>query len=85
MDGEVLPDQFWRNLVALVLDTKEVEWDCEECLECLDQYVDLLESGQELKALLPEIELHLKMCPCCRGEMRALAIAIKTASGMTDT
>lgn len=81
MDSKALRENFWHNLVNLALCSEEEEADCGDCEEFLDQYVDLLEAGVDPTELLPEIEQHLSMCPCCRTEMEALLVAIKTAQG----
>ena len=70
---------FWRNLVQMALDTTENEINCGECFEVLDEYVDLLESGQDPTLILPSIEQHLSVCHCCHSELKALITAVKMA------
>lgn len=79
-----MSDNFWRDLVEISLKTEENEMNCGECFELLDQYVDMLNAGQEPNTLLPRLEQHLVMCHCCHAELQALQIAIKTALDMAD-
>jgi hypothetical protein len=61
------------------LKTEEDEISCSECMDLLDQYVDLLDSGQDPAEVLPEIEQHLIVCNCCHNELEALVVAIRLA------
>lgn len=73
------PENFWRSLVQVSLQTNENEIDCHECEDTLDQYVDLLEAGEDPKKVLPKLEQHLAVCYCCHTELEALLIAVKSA------
>ena len=72
---------FWRNLVEMSLKTEEDELSCAECFEILDQYVDLLDAGQDPANILPELENHLSVCHCCHVELEGIIIALKAAAG----
>lgn len=71
---------FWRDLVKKSLLTEEEEISCLECFEILDQYVDLLDAGQEPGRVLPELEQHLSVCHCCHAEMEGILVALKIAA-----
>lgn len=73
------PENFWKELVMMSLQTPEDEIACGECMDTLDQYVDLLESGEDPARVLPQLEEHLKVCRCCHTELSALLIAIQSA------
>ncbi len=77
-------EKFWRNLVHVSLNTEENEIDCCQCMDLLDQYVDVLNTGKDPALILPEIEQHLKMCDCCHTELEALIIAVKIAMQTDD-
>ena len=77
-------DKFLRNLRNVSLITEEHEIDCCECMELLDQYVDVLNGGADPAQVLPEIEQHLKLCDCCHTELEALVIAVKIAMETED-
>ena len=72
--------QFWRNLVERSLNSEEEEISCMDCFEILDQYVDLLEAGQEPSKVLPQLEQHLLVCNCCHAELEGILIALKSAA-----
>ena len=75
-----MENKFWRNLVEMSLNTEEEEINCMECLEILDQYVDLLDEGQDPAKVLPQLEQHLSVCHCCQVEVEAVLVALKVAA-----
>ena len=75
-----MKENFWRNLIETSLNTEEDELDCLECFEILDQYVDLLDAGQEPSKVLPKLEHHLSVCHCCHAELNGILIALKAAA-----
>ncbi len=50
---------------------------CEECFELLDRYADLIESGQDIAEVYPEVKKHLDDCECCKEEFEALLSALE--------
>ena len=72
-------DYFWRELIETSLREEEDDISCGECKETLDQYVDLLDSGQDPVPILPKLTHHLEICHCCFTEMEALLTAIRAA------
>jgi len=74
-----MANNFWRKLVETALNTEEDEMSCIECLDMLDQYVDLLEAGQEPGKVLPQLEQHMNVCHCCHAELEGILIALKSA------
>lgn len=73
-------ENFWRNLVEMSINTEEEEMTCLECLEILDEYVDLLDAGQDPAKILPQLEQHLSVCHCCHTELEGVLVAIKAAA-----
>jgi hypothetical protein len=53
---------------------------CEECFELLDHCAELVEGGEALTAVYPEVERHLKDCLCCGAEFDALLAALRAAA-----
>jgi len=74
-----MTQNFWRKLVQMSLQTREEEITCMECMDLLDQYVDILDAGHNPADVLPEIEQHLSVCDCCHAELEALLVAVKAA------
>lgn len=50
---------------------------CEECFELLDRCADLIESGQDIADVYPEVKKHLDDCECCKEEFEALLSALE--------
>jgi hypothetical protein len=74
-----MAENFWRKLVETSLQTDEEEMSCLECMEILDQYVDLLDAGQDPSTILPQLEHHLCVCHCCHSEFEGILTALKAA------
>ncbi len=72
--------EFLKSIIEVSLHSCEDEISCEACEEALDQYVDLLESGGDPKLIMPALEQHLAVCPCCHSEYEALLIAVIAAT-----
>lgn len=66
----------WQMLLKSVLETEEVEIDCEECHEVLDMYAELLVAKGNPADVMPTVEQHLRQCRCCAGELEALMIML---------
>ncbi len=49
---------------------------CEECFELLDRCADLIEAGQDIAEVYPEVKKHLDDCECCKEEFEALLTAL---------
>ena len=45
---------------------------CDECLEKIDEYVELELSGTDADARIPGMRPHLEGCPACREEYDSL-------------
>jgi len=61
-----------KKLMKAVEQTQEVEYDCAEVYDLLDQYVDMVNSKKDATQLMPLVRHHLDMCPDCREEYEAL-------------
>ena len=49
---------------------------CEECFEFLELCADLVEAGQDIKDVYPEVKKHLDGCMGCQEEFEALLSAL---------
>jgi hypothetical protein len=61
-----------RKLVNSVYKTQEVEYDCNQVYELLDQYVEMVNRGEDAAQLMPLVKQHLELCKDCREEFEAL-------------
>lgn len=49
---------------------------CEECFELLDRCAELIEGGQKIEDVYPDVKKHLEDCICCVEEFDALLAAL---------
>ena len=61
----LLDDSSLPRLMNLIERTKEGEYACEETLDLLDEYVDLVARNQDAAALMPLVKGHLDHCIDC--------------------
>jgi hypothetical protein len=61
-----------KRLVRDVLSTRSNEIDCDECLQQLDEFVEMTLSGQSAADAMPLVQQHLEQCDSCREEFEAL-------------
>lgn len=64
--------------MKMIFSTEEEDITCAECFDHIDEYVDLLRSGQEPGAVLPQVKSHLDQCTCCEHEFNALITILET-------
>lgn len=79
-----MDDQSIERLMHLLCETRDDELSCEEVFNCLDEYVDCLESHQDVGGKKPLVEHHLSICPDCRDELDALVHALEIAADDRD-
>jgi hypothetical protein len=75
-----MSNSVWQTLVKSVLETEDIEIDCEECYELLDMYAEILLEGAEAEAIMPAVKQHLTQCNCCVHELEALLVIIREAA-----
>jgi predicted anti-sigma-YlaC factor YlaD len=51
--------------------------DCDTCAQQFDCLVELVNSGANLRDILPAVEEHLRCCPDCSEEFQALASILR--------
>ncbi len=61
-----------RELIARLVGPADPEVSCEECLELLDQYVQLELAGEDADARLPGMRAHFQGCPACDEDHESL-------------
>jgi hypothetical protein len=69
--------QMLKKLLMAIEQTQEVEYDCGEVYQLLDQYADMVNNGEDATQLMPLVKHHLEMCPDCREEYDALMRVIE--------
>lgn len=79
------PDQVQRfkGIMTSIFSTTQEEIDCNGCYTRVDEYVDMLNAGQDPALILPEVKAHLTRCGACHEEFEAL-IQILEAQARDD-
>jgi deoxycytidylate deaminase len=78
-----MPEKNEKNLSSLISALRSVQQQdisCDECFEHVDEYVDMLQSGQDAAEVLPHVKQHLEQCRCCHSEFNALIRILEQAS-----
>jgi hypothetical protein len=68
-----------RKVIATIGILRPDEIGCDDCYEQVDQFADMLRSGEAPDKILPLVEHHLKVCGNCHEEFDALLVALKAA------
>jgi len=58
--------------------TEEHELACDEVFFLLDQFAEMIKSGEDASHLIPLVQKHLSMCPDCREEYETLMQMMET-------
>jgi len=66
-------------LVRELESTQEVEFDCEQVHQLLDQFAEAVQRGEDGAAWMPLIRAHLERCTDCRQEFEALLRALQAS------
>ena len=66
------------KLMHMVEQTQEEEYSCDEVLQLLDEYAEMVSHGEDAEKMMPLIKHHLDMCPDCREEAEALLSIVKS-------
>lgn len=75
-----------RLLTAIFSAHEDESIDCETCCEQFDCLVELVNSGANMRDILPAVEEHLRCCPDCNEEFQALVSIIRAeARGLLET
>jgi len=57
--------------------TQEIEFDCEQVYQLLDQFAEAVRHGQNGAPWVPLIRAHLDKCSDCRKEFEALLAVLQ--------
>jgi hypothetical protein len=61
-----------QKLARMLANTRDVEYSCDEVLELMDEFAEMVLQGEDAAALMPLVQHHLEMCGDCREEFEAL-------------
>lgn len=71
------PDRL-KALVRKVMYTLPGESDCDDCLDQMDQFVELELEGKNLAQAMPLVKNHLDHCDVCCEQYEALLEALQS-------
>lgn len=69
-----------ERLIRLLRATRDDELSCDEVFNCLDEYVDCLESLGDFGQRDLLVQHHLSICVDCQAELVALIHALENAA-----
>lgn len=73
---KIEPQTLAKILQSLAV-TEEIEIGCEDCIDELDKYVDMLRQGKDMAKVMPLVQHHLDICSCCHEDLEALIDALE--------
>ncbi len=76
-----LGNEEYRDLARALLATRPEEIDCEQWLDSVGIYLDLIEAGRPIPESLRAVEEHLRLCPDCAEEYAAMREALSELGG----
>jgi hypothetical protein len=66
-----------KRIVRASITARPDEIGCDECLERLDRFVDMMLAGKDAGEAMPLVQDHLDRCGDCREEFEALLEAVR--------
>lgn len=76
-EGMDLKETELEALLAVCLQTQEVELDCDECLAQAGRYAEAELAGKSAEEAFAMVRQHLAVCADCRQEYEALVAVLK--------
>ena len=75
------PDsQHFESLTAMIMATKPEEIDCDEWLDRVARYAELVQRGGSIPSDLKLVAQHVTVCPECSEELDALLALLDSPS-----
>ncbi len=71
-----------KHMVRNVLTTRPDEIGCDECLEQLDRFIEMVLAGKNAAEAMPLVQDHLEHCRDCRKEFEALLVALRALASV---
>jgi hypothetical protein len=74
----IFDDATLTKLMEQVAQTEEGQYTCAETFALLDEYAEMVVSGDDAAALMPLVEAHLRICPECDARFDVLRTILET-------
>jgi hypothetical protein len=72
-----LDPEKYRNLAGFLLKTRPDEMTCDEWIDHVGEYAELVLAGRPIPPSLDEVVRHIDLCPECAEEFRAILAALR--------
>jgi hypothetical protein len=76
-----LDDSSLARLMELIEQTHEGEYSCQETLDLLDEYAELVAQHQDAETIMPLVKGHLEHCVDCTERYEALLMILEEPEG----
>ena len=76
-----LDDSSLARLMELIEQTHEGEYSCQETLDLLDEYAELVAQHQDAESIMPLVKGHLEHCVDCTEHYEALLMILEEPEG----
>lgn len=80
----ILTEEMVADLMRQIEKTQEGMYSCAESFALLDEYVDMISSGEDAARLMPLVKAHLDVCPDCHEAYDMLRSVIQTDTPPTS-
>lgn len=68
-----------QKILGMLSETQEEELTCDQVFAVIDEFVEMEERGEDVRAFMPLIQHHLQMCADCMEEYNVLKKIVKKA------
>ena len=79
LDAVEFNDASLARLMKLIEHTDEGQYGCEETLDLLDEYAELVVNHQDAETLMPLVKGHLEQCVDCTERYDALVKILESS------
>ena len=60
------------SLLGMIASTEQDDLDCDSCFDHLAEFAENELANREVPEAMKAVEVHLRQCPCCKDEYKAL-------------
>ena len=73
-----------EGMLKMLANTSEDEISCDQVLEVLAEYAEMVQRGEDVAHLLPLVHQHLELCADCHEEYETLLRALDLEAQIFD-
>ena len=72
-----LDPEKYRDLAGFLLKTRPEEMTCDEWIDRVAEYAELVLAGHAIPSSLDDVVRHIDLCPECAEEFQAILAALR--------